>query len=191
VHFDTAYRLLGDGSLAVSSTFTPLKDDLPDPLRVGLRFDAPPALSQIAWYGRGPQESYVDRQTGAALGLYKGSLADQYQGYVRPQESGNKTDVRWFSLTSDAGAGLRVRGEQPLSINALAFPYEDLYLRKAGEWHSSDISPHGNGSVLIDAVQSGLGGDTSWSLEGRPLVKYRLALKPLSYSFTVTPVEAH
>jgi beta-galactosidase len=190
VHFDTAYQLLGDGSLVVSSTFTPLKDDLPDPLRVGLRFDASPDLSRIEWYGRGPQESYVDRQTGAAIGLYKGTVAGQYQDYLRPQESGNKTDVRWFSLTNDAGAGVRIRGEQPLSINALAFPYEDLYLRQPGTWHSSDITAHGNGSVLIDAVQAGLGGDTSWSLEGRPLVKYRIPLKPLSYSFTIKPVGA-
>jgi beta-galactosidase len=190
VHFDTTYRLFGDGSLAVDSTFTPLKDDLPDPLRIGLRFDSAPQLSRIEWYGRGPQESYVDRRTSAALGLYKGAVADQYQHYVRPQESGNKTDVRWFRLTNEAGAGVRVAGAQPLSVNVLAFPYEDLYLRKPGERHSTDIVPHGNGSMLIDAVQAGLGGDTSWSLEGRPLVKYRIPLKPLSYSFTIKPVGA-
>jgi beta-galactosidase len=188
VHFDTTYRLLGDGSLAVDSTFTPLKDDLPDPLRIGLRFDSAPQLGRIEWYGRGPQESYVDRRTSAALGLYKGAVADQYQHYVRPQESGNKTDVRWFRLTVEAGAGVRVAGAQPLSVNVLAFSYEDLYLRKPGERHDADIVPHGNGSMLIDAVQAGLGGDTSWSLEGRPLVKYRIPLKPLSYSFTVEPV---
>lgn len=190
VHFDTTYRLLGDGSLAVDSTFTPLKDDLPDPLRIGLRFDSVPQLGRIEWYGRGPQESYADRRTSAALGLYKGAVVDQYQHYVRPQESGNKTDVRWFRLTNGAGAGVRVAGAQPLSVNVLAFPYEDLYLRKPGERHSTDIVPHGNGSMLIDAVQAGLGGDTSWSLEGRPLVKYRIPLKPLSYSFTVQPVGA-
>jgi len=161
---------------------------LPDPLRVGLRFDSSPELSRIAWYGRGPQESYADRKTGAAIGLYSGTLASQYHDYVRPQEGGNKTDVRWFKLTTDTGAGLRVTGKQPLSVNALAFPYEDLYLRKHGEWHSSDIEAHGNGSVLIDAVQSGVGGDTSWSLEGRPLVKYRVPLRALNYSFTINPV---
>jgi beta-galactosidase len=188
VDVDTVYRLLGDGSLVVNGTFTPLKDDLPDPLRVGLRFDSAPELSRIEWYGRGPQESYVDRQTSAAIGLYQGAVAAQYQDYVRPQESGNKTDVRWFTLTNAAGAGLRVTGARPLSVNALAFPYEDLYMRKPGEWHGSDITPHGNGSLLIDAVQAGLGGDTSWSLEGRPLVKYRIPLKPLSYGFTIQSV---
>jgi beta-galactosidase len=190
VHFDTSYRLLSHGALAVSGTFTPLKDDLPDPLRVGIRFDFPSEFSQIEWYGRGPQESYIDRQTGAAIGLYKGTVADQYHDYIRPQESGNKSDVRWFNLTTAIGDGLHVTGGQPLSINALAFPYEDLYQRKRGEWHSSDIYPHGDGSLLIDAVQAGIGGDTGWSLEGRPLVKYRIPLKRLTYSFTIAPVSS-
>jgi len=188
VHFDTTYRLRPNGALDVTATFTPLKDDLPDPLRVGLRFDSDPALSQIEWYGRGPQESYVDRQTGAAIGLYKGSVAEQYHDYIRPQESGNKTDVRWFTLTSADHSGLRVTGAHPLSVNALAFPYEDLYQRPQGEWHSSDIVPHGNGSLLIDLLQAGVGGDTGWSLEGRPLVKYRIPLKPQTYRFTIQPI---
>jgi beta-galactosidase len=187
VSFDTTYRIHGDGTVAVKAVFTPLKDDLPDPLRVGLRFDSVPQLGQLEWYGRGPQESYVDRLTGAALGLYRGAVAAQNHDYMRPQETGNKTGVRWFALTDDAGAGLRVTGSQPLSVNALAFPVEDLYFRQRGEWHSSDIQPHGNGSVLIDAAQSGVGGDTGWSLEGRPLVKYRVPLKALTYEFTIRP----
>ncbi len=188
VHWKTTYRLLGDGALQVASTFTPLRDDLPDPLRLGLRFDIDPSLTGVEWYGRGPQESYVDRQTGAALGVYKGKIADQYHAYSRPMESGNKTDVRWLSL-SGSGAGVTVKGDQPLSVNALAFPYEDLYFRKQGTWKSSDIAPHGDGSLLIDLVQTGVGGDTGWSLDGRPLAKYRVKLVPQSYSFTVTPTK--
>ena len=189
VRYEVAYRMLGDGSVSVTSTFTPLKDDLPDPLRIGLRFNAPARLNQIKWYGRGPHESYADRQTGAALGLYEGALADQYHDYIRPQESGNKTDVRWFHLTGASGAGLQVTGKQPLSVNALPFPYEDLYHRAHGERHSSDIVAHGDGSVLIDAIQAGVGGDTGWNLDARPLVKYRVPLKPLSYAFTLKPLD--
>lgn len=188
VHWKTTYRLLGDGALQVTSTFTPLRDDLPDPLRLGLRFDTDPSLTDIEWYGRGPQESYVDRQTGAAIGIYTGKVADQYHAYSRPMESGNKTDVRWLSLSGN-GAGLTVKGDQPLSVNALAFPYEDLYFRKQGTWKSSDIAPHGDGSLLIDLVQTGVGGDTGWSLDGRPLAKYRVKLEPQSYSFTVRPTK--
>ncbi|CAN7258102.1 DUF4981 domain-containing protein [Pseudoduganella sp. LjRoot289] len=186
-HWETEYALSAGGALRVKSVFTPLRDDLPDPLRLGLRFNQPARLENVKWYGRGPQESYADRQTGYALGLYEGKLADQYHGYIRPQESGNKTGVRWLALVDGQGAGLKVEGARPLSVNALAFPYEDLYLRPRGEWKSSEIKPHGDGSLLVDMAQIGVGGDTGWSLDGRAHQKYRIKLEPASYEFTVTP----
>ena len=186
-HWVTTWRMGADGSVAVSASFTPLREDLPDPLRVGLRFDHHPSLLDIAWYGRGPQESYADRQSGSAIGLYRGKVADQYHGYIRPQESGNKTDVRWLSLLGADGAGVTVTGTRPLSVNALPFPYEDLYPRPRGAWHSSDIVPHGDGSLLVDAVQTGVGGDTGWDATGRPHMQYRIALKPVEYGFVITP----
>jgi beta-galactosidase len=189
-HWETIYRMTADGVLQVSASFTPLRDDLPDPLRLGLRFDHDAGLDTVSWYGRGPQESYVDRQTGYALGLYSGKVADQYHSYIRPQESGNKTDVRWLSLNQQDGAGLKVSGGVPLSINALAFPYEDLYLRPRGSWKSSEIAPHGMGSLLVDLAQTGVGGDTGWSLDGLPHVKYRIKLAPASYQFSIAPLAA-
>jgi beta-galactosidase len=189
-HWENVYRMRADGSVEVSASFTPLRDDLPDPLRLGLRFDSPPALDALSWYGRGPQESYADRKTGAALGLYAGKLADQYHGYIRPQESGNKTDVRWFQLRAGDGTGIRVGADTPFAFNALAFPYEDLYLRPRGTWKSSEIAPHGDGSVLVDMAQAGVGGDTGWSLDGRPHVKYRIPLQPAQYRFVIAPVRA-
>jgi len=95
--------------------------------------------------------------------------------------------VRWLSLSDAAGGGLKVAGSIPLSFNALAFPYEDLYLRPRGTWKSSEIAPHGDGTLLIDLAQTGVGGDTGWSLEGRPHMKYRVKLEPATYSFTITP----
>ncbi|UGQ49147.1 glycoside hydrolase family 2 TIM barrel-domain containing protein [Massilia endophytica] len=185
--WETSYRMAEDGAVHVTASFTPVRPDLPDPLRIGMRFDSNPALDQLSWYGRGPQESYADRQTGAAIGLYRGKLADQAHPYVRPQETGNKTDVRWLALQDAGGSGLQVTGVKPLSVNALAFPYEDLYPRPRGAWHSSDIQPHGMGSLLIDAVQTGVGGDTGWDARGLPLMKYRIPLKPLSYQFVLAP----
>ena len=190
-HWETVYTLGADGVLGVAATFTPLRDDLPDPLRLGLRFDNDNTLDTVQWYGRGPQESYVDRATGYAIGRYTGKVADQYHGYSRPQESGNKTGVRWLSLYNSAGnAGLTVTGAQLLSVNALAFPYEDLYLRPRGAWKSSEIAPHGDGSLLIDLAQAGVGGDTGWNLTGRAHVKYRIPLAPARYSFTIAPTAA-
>ena len=185
VKVTVTYRLRTDGKLMVTTDFDPVKDDLPDPLRVGLRFDTDPALANLEWYGRGPQESYVDRQTGYAIGRYKGTVAEQFHDYARPQETGNKNDVRWIALSDPSGQGVKVTGAQPLSANALAFPYEDLYARPRGERRSADITPHGEGTLLIDLAQIGVGGDTGWSLEARSLVKYRIPLKAQSYSFTI------
>lgn len=184
----TTYRMAADGALTVTALFTPLEEDLPDPLRLGLRFNSAPSLGTVNWYGRGPQESYADRHTGYAIGLYSGKLADQYHGYIRPQESGNKTDVRWLSLSDQAGGGLKISGARPLSVNALAFPYEDLLLRPRGSWKSSEIVPHGDGSLLVDLAQAGVGGDTGWSQEGRPHTAYRIKLAPASYRFTIAPI---
>jgi beta-galactosidase len=78
----------------------------------------------------------------------------------------------------------------PLSVNALAFPYEDLYLRPRGAWKSSEIHPHGDGTLLVDLVQAGVGGDTGWSIEGRPHQQYRVKLAPATYSFTIEPKAA-
>ncbi|MDC7684550.1 glycoside hydrolase family 2 TIM barrel-domain containing protein [Asticcacaulis sp. BYS171W] len=186
--FDVTYRMAAHGEVEVTADFTPLKDDLPDPLRIGLRFDFDPALQDLQWYGRGPQESYADRKTGMALGIYSGKVADQYHAYARPQESGNKTDVRWLTLSGE-GASLKVTGAQPLSVNALAFPYEDLYLHPRGAWKTSDVAPHGKGSLLIDIAQAGVGGDTGWNSIGRPLVKYRIPLAPVSYRFRLSTGE--
>jgi beta-galactosidase len=190
VHWTTTYSMTGDGVVHVAATFTPLEENLPDPLRLGLRFDSAPVLDTLTWYGRGPQESYADRKTGYAIGLYKGKVSEQYHNFIRPQESGNKTDVRWLSLSSAAGSGLKVTGSVPLSVNALAFPYEDLYLRPRGSWKSSEIHPHGDGSLLIDLAQAGVGGDTGWSIEGRPHKQYRVKLEPQTYSFTIEPKAA-
>jgi beta-galactosidase len=105
---------------------------------------------------------------------------------MRPQETGNKVDVRWMEI-SQPGGGLRVQGASPLSMNVLAFPYDDLSRRTPGTRRSSDIVPHDEVSLLVDAVQAGVGGDDQWSPVGRPLTKYRIKVAPLSYSFTLRP----
>lgn len=184
VKVETRWTMAADGTVGVKVHFDPLRDTLPDPLRLGLAFETLPVLDAVRWYGRGPQETYADRKTGAMIARWGGKLADQFHDYARPQESGNKTDVRWIEL-SGAGTGLRVTGAQPLSVNALAFPYADLALKPPGQAHSSDIRPHGNGTLLVDMAQAGVGGDTGWNLDGRAHMPYRIALKPVTWSFTI------
>ncbi|PSJ38502.1 glycoside hydrolase family 2 TIM barrel-domain containing protein [Allosphingosinicella deserti] len=181
------YRMAGDGSVAVTGDFTPLKADLPDPLRIGFAYTMPQRIDTIAWYGRGPHESYQDRKSGAPIGLWGGRIADQHHDYMRPQETGNKVDVRWMEVSEADAGGLRIVGDAPLSMNALAFPYDDLSRRPPGTRRSSDIVPREEVSLMIDAVQAGLGGDNSWDAGGRPLPSYRIPVAPRSFGFTLSP----
>jgi len=186
--FVTTYTMGGDGTVDVAGLLTPLKSDLPPPVRVGLWFDIPQSLTTVAWYGRGPHESYVDRKTGAAVGLWRGAIAEQNHDYMRPQDTGNKVDVRWLEV-SGAGRGLRVEGRTLLMANALAFPYTDLYRRPPGTWKSSDIVPHGHGTLLIDGAQWGVGGDTTWNHVGQPHMPYRTKLEPIQVAFRLLPFD--
>ncbi len=184
--FVTTYTMAGDGSVAVAGDFTPLKQDLPHPLRIGFAYAMPTAYRTVEWYGRGPHESYADRKTGAMIALWRGAIAAQHHDFMRPQETGNKTDVRWLELTGPA-TGLRITGDRPLSVNALAFPYADLARRPPGTRTSADIVPHGEVSLMVDAVQAGLGGDTTWNKDGQPLPPYRIPLTPRRFSFRLEP----
>ncbi|TCP67630.1 beta-galactosidase [Sphingomonas sp. PP-CE-1G-424] len=184
--FVTTYAMARDGSVSVEGQLTPLKTDLPPPFRVGLAFAMPTDIKTVEWYGRGPHESYVDRKTSAPIGLWRGAIAAQNHDYIRPQETGNKVDVRWMEL-SGAGRGLRVSGETPLMINALAFPYADLDRHVLGTWKSTDVVPHGQVTLLIDGAQWGVGGDTQWSEVGKPLPQYRVPLAPTRVAFRLAP----
>ncbi|WP_082466141.1 glycoside hydrolase family 2 TIM barrel-domain containing protein [Sphingomonas sp. Leaf38] len=187
VRFVTRYTMDGDGSVAVEGVFTPLASDLPDPLRIGFAYAMPTRFETVEWYGRGPHESYVDRKTSAMIGLWRGAIAAQDHDYIRPQDTGNKTDVRWMELTGGTAPGLRVTGRVPLAMNALAFPYEDLSRRAPGTRKSTDIVPHGHVTLLVDAAQSGVGGDTQWNKDGRPLPQYRVPVAPLRFAFRLEP----
>ncbi len=184
--FETRYAMAGDGSVAVDGVLTPVKADLPPPFRVGFAFAMPTDVTSVEWYGRGPHESYVDRRTSAPIGLWRGAIAEQNHDFIRPQETGNKVDVRWMEL-SGAGRGLRVQGDQPLMMNALAFPYADLDRHTPGTWKSTDVVPHGQVTMLVDSAQWGVGGDTQWSEFGKPLPQYRTTLAPTRVAFRLTP----
>jgi beta-galactosidase len=188
VRFTSVYRMAGDGSVAVDGRFEPVSGQLPPPFRIGLAFTTPGSLKTVEWYGRGPHESYVDRKTSAPIGLWRGAVAEQNHDYIRPQETGNKVDVRWMEL-SGAGSGLRVQGDAPLMMNALAFPYADLDRHEPGSWKSTDVVAKAQGTLLIDAAQWGVGGDTQWSEFGKPLPKYRTQLVPTSIRFRLTPFQ--
>lgn len=184
--FTTSYAMTGDGAVSATSDFVPVKTDLPAPFRIGLAYAMPTDITTLEWYGRGPHESYVDRMLSTPVGLWRGSIAEQNHDFIRPQETGNKVGVRWMELLG-GGRGLRVQGDRPLMMNALAFPYADLDRHAPGTWKSTDVVPHGQVTLLVDAAQWGVGGDTQWSEFGKPLPAYRTRLEPTRFAFRLTP----
>lgn len=147
------YRIGADGRVAVDNQFD-VPDALADLPRLGVAFALVPGCDRLEWYGRGPHESYRDRCRGAAIGRYTGTVAEQYVPYIVPQEHGNKTDTRSFTLRGADGGGLTfaARGE-PFDFAASHFTAADLF-RAA---HTIDLRPRPEVYVTVDAAQRGLG----------------------------------
>jgi beta-galactosidase len=188
------YTVYPDGSLGFYAIWK-AGMKLPEMPRFGMLFTLPDQYNHLSWYGRGPWENYSDRKTSAFIMKYNSTIEEQYSNYVRPQEMGNKTDVRWMILTDKAGNGLRIEGLQPLSISALYNRPEDF---DAGltkkQMHMSDVPPSFSYQVkplhevilCVDLKQRGVGGDNSWGEQ--PHDEYRLMEDHYGYGFIISPV---
>ncbi len=184
----SSYRILGSGDIIVTNRFIPGKDSLPELPRFGQTMTIPEEFDNMAWFGRGPHESYWDRKTSAAVGLYSGKVKDQYHPYIRPQENGNKTDVRWVALTNDQGTGLLAVGMPLLSISANQFLIDDFENGPEKEQrHPSDLKIREFITLNLDLKQMGVGGDTSWGERARPHPEYTLYAREYSYSYRLRP----
>jgi len=148
----------------------------------------PVEFENIIWYGRGPHENYWDRKTGSPVGVYSGKVMDLFHPYIRPQENGNRTDVRWVALVNDKGIGLLAVGRPLLSISAHHFIDED-FDPGLEKWqrHTYHLKKRDLVTLKLDYKQMGVGGDTSWGDRARPHPEYRLPVKEYSYSFRLRP----
>ncbi|MBN1362948.1 MAG: DUF4981 domain-containing protein [Sedimentisphaerales bacterium] len=177
----TTYDIYGNGEILVEVTLLPSGENIPDLPRLGMQMAVPKAFSTLSWFGRGPHESYWDRKTGQAVGLYSGPVEEQIHVYVRPQENGNKTDVRWVILTNANGAGLMAIGMPTLDVSAWPFNMEDL--QKAT--HINELPRRDFITLNLDYRQMGVGGDDSWGARTHP--EYTLPAKPYMYRFRLRP----
>ncbi len=173
------YTVYGSGDVVVESRLRPENLKLPEMPRFGMQMAIPGELRNMTWYGRGPHESYWDRKTGAAVGLYSGYVEELIHDYVRPQENGNRTDVRWVSWTSDDGSGLLVSGMPRLSVSAWPYTLQDLEAAK----HIHELPRRDDFTVNLDSRQMGVGGDDGWTERARPHPEYRLPVKSYTYRF--------
>lgn len=175
------YTVYGNGDILVDNAFETAMD-LPNLPRFGMQMGISGKFRTMTWYGRGPHESYWDRKTSAAVGLYSGFISSLIHPYIRPQEVGNRTDVRWGAWTDEEGRGLLVAGRPLLNISA--WPFTMWTLERAE--HTFELPFRRDLTVNIDFRQMGVGGDNSWG--ARPHPKYTLPPKSYQYSFRITPL---
>jgi len=183
---DINYRVMGNGDIIVKMIFTPSSNDLPDIPRMGMRMQIPGSFSKVKWYGRGPRENYIDRNTAAFVGLYEKNVEELYFAYPSPQENGNRTDTRWIALRDEEERGLLVTGMPLLSWSALNYTQEDLSQDARATKHPFDLQQQDFISLNIDDKQMGVGGDNSWG--AWPHDKYRIAPGKYIYSYRLSPL---
>jgi beta-galactosidase len=187
------YTLMADGSVIVLQKLKRLDAEtkVSDMFRFGMQFQMPGEYDEVEYYGRGPVENYIDRNSSEFIGVYNNKVADEYYPYVRPQESGNHTDVRWFRVKNKQGRGLEFYSNAPMEASALNYLTEDLddgpvKDKKIGR-HSGDLIPRQLTQVHIQQRQYGLGCVNSWGAIPRP--EYRLPYKDYDYTFVVRPIK--
>ena len=195
--FTTVYTVYGSGDIVVENSYEAGSDDLPEMPRFGMTMTLPAGFTNMEWFGRGPHESYWDRKTGAAVGRYSGTAWEQFHPYTRPQETANKTDVRWLALRNADGIGLAAVGMPLLSASAWEFPAEEIEYRAAGDpgreiivpasqQHGAEVKRHDLVTLNLDHKQMGVGGDTSWG--ARTHSEYTLTEPFYRYQFRLRPI---
>ncbi len=180
------YIIYNDGTLVVNNSYKKSEDaKLPIMPKYGMQVTVSDQLDNFTFLGKGSHENYNDRQFSADVGLYKESVANDYYSYISPQESSNKTEVRWFSLTNNQGKGLYVSGiSDNLSISA--WPYSAKNIEDA--LHTYDLKKTNAITLNIDHKQMGIGGDDSWSKKALPHDEFRVYPKNYNYSFIMRPI---
>ncbi|MDY8137968.1 glycoside hydrolase family 2 TIM barrel-domain containing protein [Aquimarina sp. 2201CG5-10] len=191
------YKILNNGELSINYSLSPNSKDLPNIPRIGMYVTLSDDFNNVSWYGKGPFETYWDRKEGQKTGLYSGKIIDQFHRYSRPQETGNKTDVRWMKISSKS-MSLKVSSDQLLNTSVWPFSMTELDFKSdEGSQSASGLVPvtkkHGADIMIgktvqwnIDLLQMGVGGDTSWGRLVHP--EYTIpANKTYTYSFKIQP----
>lgn len=185
----TSYTFFANGEILIDNHFIAGNEAASEMPRFGMIAFLPGQYQNIEWYGRGPHENYWDRNESAAIGIYKSTVWEQYHPYVRAQETGNKTDVRWLALFNNSGKGILVLGEPTVFVNAQQFDPERItYIPGLNKRiHGGSITPEDQISLCIDYRQMGLGGDNTWGAKSH--ASYNLLPRNYNYSFRILPFD--
>ena len=175
------WTILGSGDVLVATSLQPGDGPVPELPRFGMQATLRAGFDRLVWYGKGPQETYWDRQD-ARVGVYRGKVQDQYFDYIKPQETGNKEGVRWLALTNSEGRGVLAVGQPLLSANALHAATDDLFCATQKEdFYRYQLPERDTITLDLDLQQRGLGGDNSWG--AMPHEGFRLDVWPISYRY--------
>jgi beta-galactosidase len=186
------YTLQADGQVVVREQLSTEKGaDIAPLFRYGMQLQMPSDYAQVEYYGRGPIENYIDRNSSEFIGVYQNSVADEYFPYIRPQEAGNHTDVRWFRVKDAQGRGLEFYASAPIEVSALNFSVADLddgpLKEKVWGRHSGDLMPQPFTQVLIQQRQMGLGCVNSWG--AWPRKEYLVPYQDYDFTFAIRPLQ--
>jgi len=182
------YTINNEGAIKVTQKMTTDKDaKVANMFRFGMQMQMPRSFDKVEYYGRGPIENYIDRKANADLGIYRQSVAEQFYTYIRPQETGTKSDLRWWKTLNMAGRGIQVVASKPFSASALHYTIESLdegLYKKQG--HSQEVEEADMTNFCFDLIQAGLGCEDSWGRIARP--EYQVPYGDYEFTFILMPM---
>lgn len=183
------YQINNEGAIKITQKMTTDKNaKVSNLFRFGMQMQMPRSFETIEYYGRGPIENYIDRNYCTDLGIYRQSVTEQFYPYIRPQENGTKTDIRWWKMINKAGNGIEVVSVAPFSASALHYTIESLdegWSKQQG--HSPEVEEADLTNLCIDKTQAGLGCVNSWGSIALP--EYQVPYKDYEFTFIITPVQ--
>lgn len=183
------YTINNEGCIKVNQKMTTTKGAKVSPLfRFGMQMQMPKTYANLSYYGRGPIENYSDRHNSTFLGIYNQTVAEQFYSYIRPQETGTKSDLRWWKVQDTGGNGLQVKADAPFSASALNYTIESLDEGwEKQNRHSPEVEKADFTNLIIDKAQMGLGCVNSWG--AWPLPQYQLPYQDYDFTFMLSPVQ--
>lgn len=184
VSITTTYTLFPSGKVHVNFALE-AHPDLPDMIRVGMTAGISGDFVELAYFGKGPWENYIDRNRGAEVGLYRAMTDQMWEDYVKPQSNGNRTEVRWLEFSMEGKKGASMRIQSPDQFEFSVWPYDAQQVDEA--LHPYDLQRNGYYTLNLDLIQMGVGGTDSWSQRARPLKKYRVPAGEYRFEFTLVP----
>ena len=182
------YVINNEGTMKVTQKMTADKNaKVANMFRFGMQMQMPRSFDQIEYYGRGPVENYIDRKGNADLGIYRQSVAEQFYSYIRPQENGTKSDLRWWKTLNVSGHGIQVVAAEPFSASALHYTIESLDEgTHKQQGHSPEVEEADLTNFCFDLIQAGLGCEDSWGRIARP--EYQVPYGDYEFTFILKPM---